>query len=70
MEPSTPALYEPHFDQFGSGADLVRPAGEQFDVAVVAAASESGDSVIFPPALVDERGDAELVDQLRRPALH
>jgi hypothetical protein len=51
VERGTPALYEPHFDQFGSGADVVRPAGEQFDVAVVAAASESGDSGIFQPPI-------------------
>ena len=51
VELGTPALYEPHFDQFGSGADVVRPAGEQFGVAVVAAANESGDSGIFQPAL-------------------
>ncbi|GAF43567.1 hypothetical protein RW1_007_02320 [Rhodococcus wratislaviensis NBRC 100605] len=37
-----PPLNEPHFDEFGAGADVGGPPGEELDVAVVAASGEAG----------------------------
>ena len=65
-----PALHEPHLDEFGSGADIGCPPGEEGDVAVVAASREPGDGGVFQPTFVDEGGHPELVDQLCRAACH